>query len=72
VRPATEEAIQARDRAILERLRVGPATLDQLVEVMPIEAGQTMDIRIDECARAVRRLGFKKVVRATVNGWALT
>jgi hypothetical protein len=39
---------------------------------MPVEEGQTANVRIDECARAVRRLGFKKVVEATVNGWALT
>lgn len=63
--------MKARDTAIVARLRQGVATLEQLVAVMPAENGQSTNDRIDECTRTVRRLGFKKVVKSTVQGWAL-
>lgn len=71
VRPATEAEVKARDAAILARLKQGTATLEQLVDVIPAEHGQSPNDRIDECTRTVRRLGFKKVVKSTVQGWAL-
>lgn len=63
--------VKARDAAILGRLRQGPASAEQLVEVMPIEDGQTPAERIDECARVVRRFQVKKVIVAHEQGFAL-
>lgn len=63
--------MKARDAAVLGRLRQGPASVEQLVDVMPIEDGQTRGERIDECARVVRRFQIKKVVVSDAQGYAL-
>lgn len=70
-RPASEDVVKARDAAILARLRIGPATLEQLVTVMPIEDGHVDSDRRAACSSALIRLRVKKHIRAVDGGaWA--
>lgn len=69
VRPASEAVVKARDTALLERLRIGPATLEQLVTVMPIEPGHTENDRRAACSSALIRLRVKKQIAAVEGGW---
>lgn len=70
VRPASEDVVKARDAAILERLRIGPATTAALITVMPDEPGFSPEDREAACHSALIRLRVKKRIRSVVDGWA--
>jgi hypothetical protein len=55
--------VKVRDAAVLARVSRGAATFEQLVDAMPVEAGQSDSERIDDCARTIMRLVVKKRVR---------
>jgi hypothetical protein len=63
-------AVKARDAAILERLRIGPATLEQLVTVMPSEDGHDENDRRAACSSALIRLRVKRQITNVDGGWA--
>jgi hypothetical protein len=50
---------------------VSPATFAALMNVMPIEPGQTVQQREEACAMATRRLRIKNQIRQIENGWAI-
>lgn len=60
--------MKVRDGAILARLRVGPASFDELAAALPREDGQ---IPTGACTSAVKRLQVKKLIRVVPEGWAL-
>jgi len=62
--------VKARDQAILDRLRIGPATTEQLVTVLPIEEGHTDVDRRAACSSALIRLRVKKHITAMGGNWA--
>lgn len=61
--------MKARDAALLDRLRIGPATLEQLVTVMPTEDGHGEADRQAACRSALIRLGVKKQIKAMGGNW---
>lgn len=64
--------MKARDAAIVKRLAIAPASLQQLLHVMPEEPGFTDVDREVACRSAVMRLTVKKQIRAVDGGgWAL-
>jgi hypothetical protein len=71
VRPASELVVKARDTALLDRLRIGPATLEQLVTVMPAEDGHSDEDRRAACSSALIRLRVKKQITAMGSNWAV-
>lgn len=71
VRPASEAVVKARDAAILARLHIGPATLEQLVTVLPAEPGESETDRQVACSSALIRLRVKKQITAAAGNWAI-
>lgn len=64
--------MKARDAAILARLAIAPASLAQLIHVLPEEPDQGAADREAACRSAVIRLGVKKQIRSVEGGgWAL-
>lgn len=71
VRPASEDVVKARDAALVARLRIGPASLEQLVTAMPTEDGQGDEDRRVGCSSALVRLRVKKLIRPVEGGFAI-
>lgn len=70
--PAAAGTVQARDAAILNQLRKGPAATSALVDALPKEPGQSDEQRADACRNALTRLRVKKVIKQSERGeWAL-
>lgn len=62
--------MKARDQAILDRLRIGPATVEQLATVLPDEDGFSDADRAIACSSALIRLRVKKQVTLMGGNWA--
>lgn len=60
--------MKARDAAVLARLRIGPASLEQLVTVLPVEPDHDENDRLAACSSALIRLRVKKLI-TNVEGW---
>jgi hypothetical protein len=60
-----------RDKALLARLKKGPATTKELRAAMPEEPGLTADQYEKALSNALTRLRLKSQISAAENGWAL-
>jgi len=69
--PASEEIVKARDKAILAALKYRPRSAYALLREMPNEPAQTDAQRIVARDSALIRLGVKKLIRQTSEGWVL-
>lgn len=66
----TTAAVDARDRAVLTRLRQGPATFAELLLVLPPDATMSDDQRREALSRSLSRLRIKKrEIRTDGNSW---
>jgi hypothetical protein len=63
------EEVEARDRAILDRLKQGPASFEQLVAVMPGEFASSW-ARESACRNCVIRLKAKGRLQIVKDGYA--
>lgn len=63
--------MQARDLAILARLRIGPATEAGVIVAVPREIGMDDDAHAKAVRNGLIRLRLKHRVRAVEHGWAL-
>lgn len=69
--PASADVVAARDKAIVDALKIRPWTTDALMTVMPHEADLTLEQRRAALSSALIRLRVKKVITSTEAGWTL-
>jgi len=70
--PAAAGAVQARDEAIVNALRKGPAATHDLLPALPAEPGQTPEQRDNALRNTLTRLRCKKRIKQLERGeWAL-
>lgn len=72
-KPGTRSsAVEARDAAIRERLKQGPADTAELRATLPPELGETSDNRETNCRNALSRMRLRGEIQFTTDGrWAL-
>lgn len=71
VAPASADVVAARDKAIVDALKIRTRTFGGLRDVLPVEAGQTDDQRDAALSSALIRLRVKKVIRPDGESWAI-
>lgn len=69
--PASADVVAARDKDILEAVRIRPRTQAQLLNVMPPEDGLTDEQRETALRSALTRLRVKKHVALIGDLWTL-
>jgi hypothetical protein len=72
VAPASKEIVTARDQAIVEAVKIRPRSTEGLLEVLPIEPGQTSEQRRVARDSAIIRLRVKKLIVLAEQGWVPT
>lgn len=68
-RAKTPEEAQARDRAILDRLKLGPASFEQLVALLPGDF-ESAWAREKACRSSILRMKTKGQLRIVPEGYA--
>jgi len=63
--------VAARDKAIVEALKVRTRTAQELFACLPYERGLTHDQQDAALSSALIRLRVKKIIKADGEGWAI-
>jgi len=67
----SNEIVQARDSALLERLARSPASIRDLIAALPPEANRNQEQRENDCRNALTRLKAKGKVKFLGDLWLL-